>query len=351
MIKLERIERINQIKNKVLPYMFALVLLMVQGCTESDNRIVSDQDPEPKPNATVTATETGAAIYVDGIYTGEVTPAEITVPLGDHIIGVGLNISKSYLRKSVTVLSETEMQNIDLRETDLQLPKTWKALFVGINEVTNGTCVTTYSTAQLDQAFDYFKWSFEQNVEPWSYNVMDWEFTRRDITTDTVVLSTDNLVTPDVFETYISGLNVGDYDLVVSFFRGEQSDCLIGSFIGIAWYDVTQLYANSSYYTIRYYDDIDGMITWTMENDPGAFIHEWLHTVGEIFYPNRGVDMPSSKNGVVHAAEDYNYTFPWMDWYKDIISGQVPEGSTYVGIGPEAFLKCSVGESALGLCN
>ncbi|WP_289054218.1 hypothetical protein [Carboxylicivirga marina] len=39
-----------------------------------------------------------------------------------------------------------------------------------------------------------------------------------------------------------------------------------------------------------------------------------------------------------------------MDWYADFMSGRVKDlgaGNTYCGIGPEAFLKYTVRESAL----
>ena len=77
----------------------------------------------------------------------------------------------------------------------------------------------------------------------------------------------------------------GDYDLAVTFFRGAQEDCFIADFIGIAWYNVTELSSESSYYTVRYYDGIGEAIENAKKNDPGVFIHEWLHTIAERFYP------------------------------------------------------------------
>ena len=125
---------------------------------------------------------------------------------------------------------------------------------------------------------------------------------------------------------------------------------LYSRFIGIAWFDVTALDSNASYYTIRYYHDLEGTINEAMENDPGMFIHEWLHNVAEIFYPNRGIKVPQENGQVVHAAGKYAYTYPWMTWYHDLISGQVRDGTTYSGIGPDAFLDCTVRESAVGSC-
>ena len=81
------------------------------------------------------------------------------------------------MRKTVTVKSITEPLEVILNENDQQSPKKWKALFVGVNKVSaaTGSCACEYTTEQLDQAYDFFKWSFEENVEPFSYNTINWE--------------------------------------------------------------------------------------------------------------------------------------------------------------------------------
>ncbi|NJO92923.1 MAG: hypothetical protein HC831_31125 [Chloroflexia bacterium] len=240
-----------------------------------------------------------------------------------------------------------------LNESDLQTPKIWKALFIGINDVSTpgSDCSNHYSTAELDMAYDYFKWSFQEKAEPYSYNTMKWEFTRKDISDKTIALNADNILTPQLAEQFLSDVKKGDYDLIVTFFKGIDQNCFDAGFLGLAWYYVTELNCNASYYMVRYHEDIEGKITYAKNNDPGVFVHEWLHTVAERFYPNRGIEMPELNDGqVVHAAEKYGYSWPWMFWYRDLISGQVKDGSKYVGIGPDAFLECTVSESALGQC-
>lgn len=333
---------------------FVFVLLICRGCNSADDakQGVSDKPEESVYNLAVSATEEGAAVYIDGVYTGKTTPTEFMVSKGEHIVGIGLNTAKTYLRKTVQVNSKTEQLQVMLGEEDLQQPKTWKVLFVGVNNVTTmgGSCVAGYTTEQLDLAYDFLKWSFEEKVEPFSYNTINWEFERRDIITDVVQLSNDKLITPEVFENKVTDIEKGDYDLIVTFFRGAQQDCFIADFIGIAWYDITALSTEASYFTIRYYDDLEGAVNYAKENDPGVFIHEWLHTIAERFYPDRGWGMPTNDGQVVHAAEKYGYSAPWMTWYRDIISGQVKNGTSYAGIGPEAFLACTVREQVKGEC-
>ena len=306
--------------------------------------------------------EAGSAIYINGIYDGQVTPASIQLGEGTHQIGVGLANSEQYLRRTLVIGSNEigSTINLDLDASDLQAPKHWKALFVGVNQVQSpgGSCVSSYTTAQLDSAYEYFQWSFTTQAEPFSYNTMDWSFERRDISNEVVTLSSDNLITPSIFEQHITDIQSGDYDLIVTFFNSGVSNdgspngsCQIQSFIAIAWFDVNELSSQTSYYTVRFHNNISSAINYSMANDPGLFVHEWLHTTAEMFYPNQGVEVPSFRGQVVHAAEHFGYTHPWMTWYRDIMRGQVLDRRTYKGIGPENYLsKCSVRESALG-CN
>jgi|GEM_PF-731337 len=317
-----------------------------------------DHQPEPEINLMVTAPEEGSAIYLGGTYTGELTPAEISVTPGDYALGVGLKDSKQYLKKVVSVQEGSDSMSVELGMGDLQVAKVWQALFIGVNQVTSpsGTCVSEYTREELDAAYDFFQWSFKERAEDYSYNTMDWQFDRRDIDYQVVTLSEENLISPQVIEPYISDVNKGDYDLIVTFFRGgagSSEGCYIDDFKGIAWYDYKVLNADASYFTIRYYDDLVGTINASKQDgaDPGMFIHEWLHTTAEWFFPDRGYTMPKQDDQVVHAAGAYGYSFPWMTWYRDLISGQVKQGSKYIGIGPEAFLACSVRESALGACD
>jgi PEGA domain-containing protein len=346
-MKTNKFNNIQFCKN--FPFLLIFTFIIVLGCN-------SDSDSTPQKliihKLLIATNEIGSAIYLNGVYTGKVTPSEIAVEVGEHMIGIGLKNSRNYLRKTVTVDSSTESLNVTLNNTNLQQPKIWKALFIGVNKVSvnMGSCVSEYSTAELDLAYDFFNWSFKKKVENYSYNTIKWKIDRRDIDSDTVILNNENLITPAIIDSYITDINKGDYDLIVTFFRGSQQNCFVADFIGIAWYNVTELNSDASYYTIRYYDAIENAIKNAKNNDPGMFIHEWLHTTAEIFYPNRGEIVPKENNQVVHAAVKYGYSFPWMTWYEGIISGQIKEGNTYTGIGPDAFLACSVRESALENC-
>ena len=311
--------------------------------------------PTPQGSVTVSASENGGAIYLDGRFTGRLTPSTLSLTSGEHTIGVGLNQSEQYLRRTVQIAAD-QASNLTLNETDRQAPKVWKALFIGVAKVQaqGGNCVSEYQTEALDAGFDFFRWSFEERVEPYSYHTMQWQFERLDITDEVVSLSNDKLIGPAEIEPYLSGVNKGEFDLIVSFFRGGAGsyECYIDDFKGIAWYDYRVLQADASYYTIRFYDDVAGHIETAKadDRDPGMYIHEWLHTTAEWFFPDQGYAQPSSDGQVVHAAEAYGYAWPWMTWYRDLLRGQVKQQDDYVGIGPDALLGCSVSEDAIGAC-
>jgi hypothetical protein len=70
--------------------------------------------------------------------------------------------------------------------------------------------------------------------------------------------------------------------------------------------------------------------------------------VCEGFYQGLGADLPAPDDGlVVHSAEEYGYTFPWMEWYEDLIGGRVPEDDGFSGLGPEILHACTVREEAV----
>ena len=343
--------------------LFLMLALMLSSCgggsSSSKQAVVEPSTPEPEVNGyvvNVSANEAGSAIYLNGVYTGELTPADITVDeTGEYDIGIGLVNTGSYLKKSITVNDVETTQYIVLDDSDRLDAKTWRALFVGVNRVksANGSCISSYSTAQLDMAYEFFKTSFKDDLEAYSYHTMDWQIERRDIIAKTITLSDDHLISPATIDQNFPDIMPGDFDLIVSFFNGgagDNSDCFIDNFIGIAWFDVTVLAADASYFTIRYYDDIEAEIAYAKAEDPGMFIHEWLHTTAEWFYPDLGSAVPVGSDGVVHAAGDFGYQHPWMTWYQDLVSGQVPMGEGFGGITPEALHRCTVKESALGQC-
>ncbi len=302
-------------------------------------------------------------LYVDGKYTGRKAIGTIEVTKGRHVIGVALQNSWKYLRRELDV---TENSTINLSLADQPTAKTWKALYVGLYETTGnsttGDCSTHFSLTELDAGFDFFQWSLQEHFEKYSYGTMKWEVERKDIVVPVLLKKEGSnwfTVQPATIAGLLSEIQPGTYDCVFVFWREREGACSFQSnYFGLAWTNPMTEPIKTGYVTVKFDagTDINGKINYYKANDPGVWVHEWLHTVGENFYQSQGLSLPEKAGGfTVHAADVYGYNAPWMTWYLDFISGRVANtaGSpAYVGIGPEAFLKCTVRETALsGTCN
>jgi hypothetical protein len=155
----------------------------------------------------------------------------------------------------------------------------------------------------------------------------------------------------------LDNVKPGEYDTVFLFWREEEKDCSFkSSYFGLAWLDPTSDETRQTgYVTVKFNPDNIGVkakIQQYLDNDPGVWTHEWLHVVIEQFYPNLNVQtpIPPKDKLILHSAGAYNYKYPWLEWYHDLISGQVPQGQGFSGIGPEALLNCTVRKHALKQC-
>lgn len=320
---------------------------------------IMGQDKEESRNVFIDAPETGS-IYLDGKYTGNKTPSTLILSAGEHNVGVGLDKKRIYLRKIITV-GESD-QKVIFTDDDKGESKTWKALFVGVPTVyaksrSGEECEATFTKEELDEGFEFFKLNMKEHVEPFSYNAINWEIERRDLMKPVKLTKTDNdwyILEPAQGLEELDMVQPGNYDNVFFFWREEEGDCSFKSgYFGLAWLEPTSDDARETGYVIVKFKPgvlgVAGKIQEYLNNDPGVWTHEWLHVVMEKFYPDLGVNvpLPAKDKLILHMAVEYGYTFPWMDWYKDLISGQVPFGQTFVGIGPEAFLDNTIRETAL----
>ena len=304
-----------------------------------------------------------SSVYVDGQYTGVKTPGLVSVSSGKHIISVGVESSRQYLRKEV-LISEGFNQ-VSLTAQNLVKPTVWRALFVGVPTVEGvsraGKCQTHFSQQDLDDAYDFFKFNLKEQIEPLSYNTVNWEIERRDLTlpAQLTYLPNNDWFTLEAEQglAEFNDIGPGQYDTIFYFWREEQGNCSFkSSYFGLAWLDPLDMATKKTgYVTVKFNPGeigVKAMLERYKANDPGVWTHEWLHVVIEQFYPNRhiNVPIPPKDSLILHAAGAYRYQYPWMDWYKDLISGQVPLGKGYTGIGPETLLSCTIIKAGKGLC-
>jgi hypothetical protein len=350
--------------------MFSTILLLMASVANVTSVQASQLFTCPKSldctnkNVVVTAISQGS-IYIDGEYTGQKTPNAFSLTPGEHIVSVGLDKERLYLKKTVNIIDKTPI-NIVLTKKDIQAPSVWKALFVGVptvfGESATGQCSTHFSTQDLDDAFDFFKMNMKDHIEPFSYGTVKWEIERRDLTKPVELSHNEKngWYTLEAAQGLVELDNVkpGEYDTVFLFWREEEKDCSFkSSYFGLAWLDPTSDETRQTgYVTVKFNPENIGVkakIQQYLDNDPGVWTHEWLHVVIEQFYPtlNVKVPLPPKDKLILHAAGAYDYKYPWLEWYHDLISGQVPLGQGFSGIGPEALLSCSVRRHALKECN
>jgi len=342
-----------------------LPLLLFCSCAKSK------AVPNESPRVTI-ATPGGEPgyIYVDGNYTGTMAPDVLTLTKGDHVIGIALQNSMIYLRKTLAVSSDTSLQ---YTLADRPAPKMWKALWVGIHSVTgtinNVQQQATFTNDELDSCYGFFNRSIANDFVPYSYGTMSWQVTRQDIQTPVALTagSSGFIVDDASVRNLVQGITPGNYDCVFVCWKQKDGAVDFGSntgALGFPYFGLTETDPMSApfktgYVQVRFtqdpYTNLADKIHHYENTDPGVWIHEWLHSVAEHYYENKGLRLPQPAGDglVVHAAQNYGYSAPWMSWYRDLLSGRVPAngGGAYLGIGPEALLKCTVRETATGCAN
>ncbi|MBO9593955.1 MAG: hypothetical protein J7599_13690 [Niabella sp.] len=342
---------------KPVYYILAMIVSVIPACKKEGNEASA---AGRVPITISTPGDEAGYLYIDGRYTGVMAPGTVQLTAGNHTLGVALKNSEIYLKKAITATAQTA---VSFTAADKPALKTWKALWIGLYETRGnsgtGDCSTHFSTADLDAGYQFFTWSLREHVEKYAYGTMKWEVERRDITVPVTLTkgSIGYTVEPASVAALVPQIQPGIYDCVFVFWREKEGSCNFQSnYFGLAWTNPMAEPMKTGYVTIKFNpgDDITATINQYKTNDPGVWIHEWLHTVGENYYQHQGLHLPEKAGGLaVHAAEMYGYSSPWMQWYRDFMSGRVPNASgqpAYLGIGPEGLLGCTVREMASGSC-
>lgn len=328
-----------------------ITLLSLLGCSKAQDNI--KQELRPKVSLSLESGNTGF-IYLDGKFIGKKSPYAVAVNKGNHIFSIGDPATSNYFRVEANISKDTV---ISLSSKNIPTPRTWKALWIGVHEAENPMGGSThFSTSDLDTAYSYFKWSIAEHFEKLSYHATKWDVERLDISTPVrLTQSGDNqIIEYSTIKKLVPTIQPGSYDCVFVFFRQQEGNVNhVGNYFGLAWTDPLTDTDKTGYVIVKFDmgNSIESKLAYYKNNDPGLFVHEWLHTVGEIYFTSLGCSMPVPAGGLrVHAAELYGYSFPWMAWYQDYISGRIysKDGSGYCGIGPEMLLNNSLRKTALG---
>ena len=289
-------------------------------------------------------------LYLDGEYTGLQTPAEVDRWQGVRSVGVGGG-ENGYLRADLESGDECSLW---VPNSALVAPRIWRARYINLKSVTatldDGTeCAASLDNADADRSYDAFLLGMQQHVEPFSHGTIEWEVERVDVE-ETLALPNHGWgispVAPTV-EAYLQDVTPGDLDLVMVFYRSSGPGCVIPAPFFGADFGTSPESREAGFVVVKLQteDSIDELWNYFEENDPGVWVHEWLHTVTESYYGSIGAPMPlAGEGGMVHSSEMYGYEAPWMDWYADLMAGRVLVDGEFYGITPEILLECTFRE-------
>lgn len=295
--------------------------------------------------------EFAGPLYIDDRYTGMNAPVEVPRWTGTRTIAIGSE-AEGYLRREFEAGNACTVR-LD-RDTRVS-PREWRARYITLRSVyadliTGGSCSATLDDSDADRAFTSFTSSLHGHFEPASLQTMKWSVERKDLVQPVRLRRYDwgFGLEPEDVASAIDDLSPGTTDLIVVFFRSAGVDCIIpGPYFAYSFGPVPETY-EAGFVVVKMEERgaLGPAFDFHEQNDPGVWLHEWLHTVAEWYYPGLGALMPdpAEDGSIVHAAESHGYGAPWMRWYADLISGQVQLGSGFVGIGPEWLLKCTLRE-------
>lgn len=302
----------------------------------------------------VTSEEPGA-IYIDGRWTGQSSPADLPVSAGTHDIAVGTSSTNRYLTRKVTLSGQGDA--VSLTQADATPPKEWPVLFIGVRKINvnykdstgkDRNCNLGVSDRDLDAAYDNFIWSSHEHFEKYAFNTIRLKVDKVYTTKDVVTLSGNQsgyYLRPGDVSEIMKAVPVGKYKTIyVYWHNGETLGCdLTANYFGLAWGPNSSDQKGAGWINIKVHDTSDIPELWqrTARNDPGIWLHEWLHTI-ERTAEVAGYPIPAPREGdpsPLHAAPKYGYSSPWMDWYRDFLRGSVLYQRQYYGITPDFLIK------------
>ncbi len=325
----------------------------------TDSAAPADSEPPApaEPCAGLDLTGPAGAIYVDGVYSGASAPGPLALSPGVHRVAIGAD---SYFARDVTIEADGLTCALELGEADQVAPRTWRALYVDIPSLrgVENACEVSASQAELDAVYGLFASNMNELSQVAAYQTITWEITRVS-TSGTVEVdggAGNYQLEPADLGSVFDDLEIGEYDLIATGWKAEGDGCVLDAwYVGLGWtpQDATR---QMGFANLRLQSpDLVSYVEQARNSDPGGFLHEWLHTV-EVHFGDIGAEMPTPAGGFpLHAAEDYGYSYPWLDWYADFMREQVPDedGSGFLGITPEKLMSCTLSDVALdpGACD
>jgi hypothetical protein len=326
--------------------------LMACGTDQSADGIEPSADAQSPSDA---GAELEGFAYLDNVFTGEQTPVQQDVEVGQHIAGI-ITPEHAYHRREFTA---TEMGKVDIADTVGSAPasaaKDWKLLVIFAEEIdaeytdSSGAkvhCNAKLSAARSEAMTNNFMVAADAVAE-YSAGLVNWQVTVRHQSTPIEELyrlnGPSHYVLLEEVEASLVGVQRGDYDAIFVVYSPYGDGCQIpaeyfGVFMGNDLFGYGGAYLN-----VR---DVSS-VNWSTY-DGNVWRHEWMHSL-EFYYGELGVKLPSAAEGQspLHTAEEHGYSAPWGPWQRDFLLGRVAEEDGYRGIGPENLLLPTLREAAV----
>ncbi len=231
--------------------------------------------------------------------------------------------------------------------------KTWRALKITLRDVTFAGCDLALDAAD-EAAIDQLFTDSLATIETDAFQLLQWDVTEVAVDAPLTLVAPSGYPVVDLDDVAaLDAVVPGDYDVIVLLFRGVSDDCTIDApYFGLAYGPEAGTHGAGIIQVQMPQADIPALVDALTLYDPGVLVHEWLHIALENHFGAAGAPLPAPDEGgsPVHNATAYGYEAPWMDWYRDLIRGTVPDDDGTVGIGPAWLPQCTVREQAAGLC-
>ena len=279
---------------------------------------------------------TGAAIYMNHVFSGLRTPVAMNLPQGDLLVGLGVGdylgnnrYAGNYHEQEISVSAE---QTIDLTKGAAPRPVVWKVALLPVRTTHHGGMDAQNTGILQDEDIDKMMSQLEatntHGIVPVSFGLMKWDITRLPVTDTALFRPADSGQWPRSDELLTdAGLTdlKKEYDLIVTVYSEHRANGeKVANTPCCGWGGGKGMSIPT------------GWVRSKPANEPNqGYIHEALHSYesyqGWLLYK-----LPTTLGGL-HGGQTQGYQsgdcgeVHWMCWYKDFIRGQVGLSLAHTG--------------------
>jgi hypothetical protein len=269
-------------------------------------------------------------LYVDNVYTGLTTPAQLTLPPGSYTLGLGVSTdtpgqSSNRFHEEVVRIGRCAKQ-VDLSRAPTVAANPWRLLVLPVRYTEHGGPADTGVLADTDVTLMTGQAIATSSawVEPFTYGLQTWDVTTHAVVEDTVLhREAPAGAAPDTGRFLRdAGLEhlESEFDSIVFIYSVHREDgASVENTPCCAWAGGSNVSMNT------------GWVRGSSANSPNeGLLHEVLHTQ-ESYQSWMQYGLWNGLDGL-HGAEEHGYRAEdeaggegWRRWYRTFMRGQVAE--------------------------